>query len=50
MQPDRTEYNMDPHGKYALLVSAAANIDIYVICEVKSWNGELAGTCSLAAA
>lgn len=25
-----TEYNADPHGKYALLVSAAANIDIRV--------------------
>lgn len=26
----RTGYNTDPHGKYALLVSAAANIDIRV--------------------
>lgn len=41
MQPNRTEYNTDPHGKYALLVSAAANIDIRVICEAESWNGKL---------
>ena len=41
MQPNRTEYNTNPHGKYALLVSATANIDIRVICEVESWNSEL---------
>jgi len=41
VQPNRTEYNTDPYGKYAFLVSAVANIDIRVIREVESWNGEL---------
>jgi len=41
VQPNRTEYNTDPYGKYALLVSAVANIDIRVIRKVESWNGEL---------
>lgn len=30
VHPSWTEYNTDPHSKYALLVSAAANIDIRV--------------------
>jgi len=30
VRSSRTEYNADPHGKYALLVSAVANIDIRV--------------------
>lgn len=36
VQLNRTEYNTDPHSKYALLVSAAANIDIRVIREAES--------------
>lgn len=40
VHPSRTEYNTDPHGKYALLVSAAANIDIRVIREAESGNGK----------